>query len=45
MTDWFFDGDPHLASDPAELVHPDLVHPLTRRDGALHFEHEFILGP
>lgn len=43
VTELFFAGDPYLEGDPAELVRPDLVHPVGMRDGALHYEHEFVL--
>lgn len=43
VTELFFEGDPHLASDPVEHVRPDLVHAVAQRDGALRLEHEFVL--
>lgn len=44
VTELFFEGDPHLASDPVAHVRPDLVHAVAQRDGALRLEHEFVLG-
>lgn len=44
VTELFFEGDPYLENDPAELVRPDLVRPVTRRDGTLWIEHEFCMN-
>ena len=44
VTELFFEGDPHLASDPVAHVRPDLVHAVAQRNGALRLEHEFVLG-
>ena len=44
VTELFFEGDPHIASDPVAHVRPDLVHAVVQRDGALRLEHEFVLG-
>lgn len=43
VTELFFEDDPYLENDPAQLVRPDLVRPVTRRDGTLRIEHEFCM--